>query len=386
MKKQIIILCLFSIQLSAQNKDPNPHFPELKISVPCSAEFIKNYKGKWLIHDPKLSPISVYDYHDEVMIRLNAINNLVRQIYPEPTSVDVGWVGEFAKTSFADEVKFVPVQDRDPEETKTKTNTVYRYRYNCILFPWYCTDNPNEIMNMYPEGGSGSIVIRANDLEILNQNYAGGDEWRIDGRPIKRKMFAAGNWKGYDMMSYVGGIYADAASEHYVLISRDGILPYIPVTRKQFLDRAIAYVMRWYDELTKKMLQANEALPTQFCSPQEEINNQKARNTKAKNDALKKLHDALEKTTKDGLLDAAAVVRIDPLLMNEGPVFQSEAEGGCMLATENPSYFRKELPKYVPQFFVIELMPGDPKHSNMNFKNIIEENFPVEKIKAMIDK
>jgi hypothetical protein len=97
-----------SVQLSAQNNDPNPHFPKVKISGPCNQQFLDNYKGKWLTHDPTLSPISVNDYHDEVMKRLNAINALIRQIYPEPTSADAGWVGEFAKTSFADEVKFVP--------------------------------------------------------------------------------------------------------------------------------------------------------------------------------------------------------------------------------------------------------------------------------------
>ena len=378
MKKQIIILLLISAHAWGQN----PHFPKVKITVPCSDEFIKNYKGKWLIHEP----VSVPDYHDEVMRRLNAMNDLVRQIYPEPTGADAGWSGEFAKTSFADEVKYIPVQDRDPEETKTKINPVYRYNYSCILFPWNCTGKQNEIMNMYPEGSSGSIVIRANDLEILNENYVDANEWTIDGRPIKRKMFTTGKWKGYDMMSSVGGIYANAASEHFVLISRDGVLPYIPITRKQYLDRATQYIARYYDELTKKLLQANEALPAQFRSLQTEIDAQKARNTKMKNDALKKLQDELEKTTKDGLLNAPAVVRIDALLMNEGPVFQSEAEGGCMLATENPNYFRKELPKYVPQFFVMELMSGDIQHSNMNFKQIIDENFPIEKLKVMIDK
>jgi len=241
-------------------------------------------------------------------------------------------------------------------------------------------------MNMYPEGTSGSIVIRANDLQILNENYADANEWTIDGRPIKRKLFAAGQWKGYDMMSSVGGFYADPASEHFVLISREGMLPYIPVTRKQYLDRAIQYVTRYYEELIQNAIQNNAALPPQVRLSEEYLDKQKTQYTNAKNEALKKLHDALEKSTKDGLLDTPAVVRIDPLLMNEGTVFQSEAEGGCMLVTENPSYFRKELPKYVPQFFVIELMPGDPNHSNMNFKHIIDENFPIEKLKAMIDK
>ena len=188
MKKQIIIVLLFSIHASAQNA----HFPKVKITAPCSDEFIKNYKGKWLI--PDLSPISV-DFH-EALKRLNAINVFVRNIYPEPTGADAGWVGEFTKTSFADEVKFVPVKDRDPEETKTKINPVYRYNYTCGLAPWVCTGNPNEIMNMYPEGSSGFVSIRGNDLEILNNNYADANEWTIDGRPIKRKMFAAGKRTG----------------------------------------------------------------------------------------------------------------------------------------------------------------------------------------------
>ncbi|TMI91763.1 MAG: hypothetical protein E6H08_12880, partial [Bacteroidetes bacterium] len=172
MKKQLIILFLFSLQASAQNT----HFPKVKISVPCNDEFTNNYKGKWLIHEPVNAP----DYHDEAMRRLNAMNDLIRQIYPQPIGGDAGWSGEFAKSSFADDVKFVPVKDRDPEETKTRINLVYRYIYSFVLFPWMCTSNPNEIMNMYPEGSSGSIVIRANDLQILNQNYADANEWTID--------------------------------------------------------------------------------------------------------------------------------------------------------------------------------------------------------------
>jgi hypothetical protein len=34
-------------------------------------------------------------------------------------------------------------------------------------------------------------------------------------------------------------------------------------------------------------------------------------------------------------------------------VFTTEKENGVTLVTENPDYFRKDLPKYVPQFFVL---------------------------------
>ena len=378
MNKQIIIILFFSIQASAQN----PHFPKIRISDPCSDAFISNYKGKWLIHEP----IDINEYHNEVVNRLNAIQDLVHQTYPQPIGVDVSWGISSAKTSFADEVKYVLVRDRDLEETTTKTNPVYRFTYGCSLCPWLCTGNPNEMYNGYPEIGGTGLKIEANQLNILNGNVMGSDEWTIDGRPIKTKMFTVGKWKGYDILSIVGGYYADQRSSQYILISRDGMLPYIPVTRKQYLDRAIQYTISFYDDLNKMIQKNNDALPAQVRSSKEEIDNQKAQNTKAKNDTLKKLHDELEKTTRDSLLDEPAVVRLDPLLMNEGLVFLPESEGGTMLATENPNYFRKDLPKYVPQFFIIEMIGWDGKEWSMNFKRAIEENFPIEKLKAMIDK
>jgi ribosomal protein S20 len=138
--------------------------------------------------------------------------------------------------------------------------------------------------------------------------------------------------------------------------------------------------------INKKSQENNDALPVQVRTPQQEIDNQKAQDTKAKTDALKKLHDELDKTTKEGLLDAPAVVRLDPLLVNEGPVFLPESEGCTLLATENPNYFRKDLPKYVPQFFILEVIVTDTKSRFMNFKRIIDDNFPIEKLKAIIDK
>lgn len=330
--------------------------------------------------------MSVTDYRDEVVRRFNAIHDLVRETYPQPMGVDISSGGSFAKTSFADEVKYVLVRDRDWEETTIKTNPVYRLGYGCTLFPWICTDSPNEIYNGYPEIPVGGLSIEANSLSILNGNVmGGGNEWTIDGRPIKTKMFKIGSWKGYDLLSDVP-TNVGQSSMQFVLISRDGMLPYIPITRKQYLDRAIQYATKFYDDLIKRMQEANDALPAQVRTPQEEIDAQKIRNKKAETDALKKLHDELDKTTKDGLLDEPAVVRLDPLLMNEGPVFLPESEGGTLLATENPNYFRKDLAKYVPQFFILELNNGTVKGASVNFRKIVEENFPIEKLKTMIDK
>src|SRR6185369_11378723 len=88
-----------------------------------------------------------------------------------------------------------------------------------------------------------------------------------------------------------------------------------------------------------------------------------ARNTnlKLKNDAVKRLQDELQKTTNDGSLNAPAVVGADPLGMSEGAIFLAESKGGIMLTIENPKYFRKDLPAYVPQFFVVSWTSGKYK-------------------------
>jgi hypothetical protein len=56
-----------------------------------------------------------------------------------------------------------------------------------------------------------------------------------------------------------------------------------------------------------------------------------------------------------------------------------------LLTTENPNYFRKDLPAYIPQTFVLAWMWGTKKWET-DFRKTIEENFPIEKLQAMIDK
>ncbi len=56
-----------------------------------------------------------------------------------------------------------------------------------------------------------------------------------------------------------------------------------------------------------------------------------------------------------------------------------------MLVTPDPGYFNMKLPHYVPQFMVL-LWEWDKNAPALDFKKQIEENFPVEKLQAMLDK
>ena len=372
MRKQIIILLLFSIHASAQNAK----FPKLKISVPCNQEFLDNYKGKWLIPDNTLFNGPNNNYSQGAMKRIKDIHELVKQAYPQPMGSDAIWHGSYITTYFGDKVKYVTENDRTQKESVT-TTLLDGWKYNTVLLAWFCSEQANEIRNGYPDAGGGNaITVEANNLQILNGEFMDDDGWTVDGRPIKRKMPVIGKWKGYDIMATNGGVYAQQNNEYYILIPRNNILPYIPVTRKQYLDRAIAYAGKFYD----KIIASTEQIPDK--AERDETRN---RNLKAKNDAVKKLQNELEKTTQDGLLDSAAVVGTDLLVMNEGPIFLPEKDGGTMLAIENPNYFRKDLPSYVPQLFVLSWTWGTYKWCT-DFKKAIEENFPIERLKTMIDK
>lgn len=369
----IIFLFLF-VHANAQNA----RFPKVKLSVPCTEEFANNYQGKWLITKNASS------YSADVKKRFQQINELLHETYPEPMGGDAAWNGSFTKNSFANQVKYEWNQNQMFNEEPVKINTVYSYYYNLVIYPWYCCST-GEICNIYPEisGGVG-LSIYGNYLQkVIQGNYIRekGYEWTIAGRPVKIKSPAAGKLMGYDIMTSEGGpSVLPLTTTRMIMITRRGMLPYIPVTRKQYFDKTIPFVTKYYDD--------NIAYTDQITDKaydQTDKEDSKKALAKLKNDALKRLKDELENTTKAGLLNAPAIVRYDPLLQTEGPVFTTEEEGGNMLVTENPDYFRKDLPNHVPQIFIIS-WSWNNKPYGMRFKTTIEENFPIEKLQAMIDK
>lgn len=338
-------------------------------------------RGKWINPPNKLAQEMNKTLAVEVAKRLNAIHKLIMEAYPIPTGADAGWGGIMVNTTFADKVKFEMNQNGMLNEERVKTNPVSELRYNLILYPYRCGRQPNEIENIFPIiSGNTGMSINANNLTVLNSEILPWsdmtDEMTIEGRPIKYKMPIMTTWKGYDVLTQEGGSNAALFDTHYMLISRKGMLPYIPVTRKQYLDRAIAYVTKTYDS----WIASADKIPDK-----DQAAESKKVYIKSKEDALKKYQDALEESTKNGLLESPAIVLTGLMVESLGEIFSTEAKGGRMLATENPNYFRKDLPKYVPQFFILRWGWGNDPWS-LRFRNAIEENFPIEKIQEMIDK
>jgi len=413
MKKQITILIPLLLHLFSFAQ----HGKVIKINTsPCNDKFVDTYPGIWLPPNITFTDGSLTKLQQQELTKLfQTYFNFVKEAYPNPSGADGYWAASGEKAFFANQVKFLP----NAEEESIKKNQVTRFDFNLSLFFYYCKSS-QEISTGFPDGewsGCG-LNISANSLDNICKNvgsFRGDNRWRIDGRPIKLKLIVVGKWKGYDLCKQYGGSLKNESSVHYVLVSRPGILPYIPVTRKQYLDIAIPYITKFYDDqladLDKTPLRSIEEqeaiknkkieeykkkypsnpgmlkqyLPT-YTTDQQELERKKNIILKSKNDDLKKYHDEWDRDTKERLLGTPAIIAGDVEMMSERPVFTTEEQGGNLLITDNPDYFRKDLPATVPQFFVIAWWWDNGAPWRMRFKNAIEENFPVEKLGAMIDK
>jgi hypothetical protein len=112
---------------------------------------------------------------------------------------------------------------------------------------------------------------------------------------------------------------------------------------------------------------------------------------KMKKDGINRYEKELEKAKADNLLDAPAEIYSPFTVSDNTPIFATGPEGGKMLVTANPAYIRKDLPKYVPQFMVVywKWVSDWPKYGGEQgayYKKMLETNFPIEKLQAMIDK
>ena len=103
---------------------------------------------------------------------------------------------------------------------------------------------------------------------------------------------------------------------------------------------------------------------------------------KNKEQELKKFTDELEKTTRQGLLDSPAMIRS---MYESILIFDTDPLQASMVVIENRDYIRKDLPKHVPQLFVVNWEWSDwaPQEK---IAEIMEKDFPYEKLQAMIDK
>jgi hypothetical protein len=409
MKKKIIILLLagFPIITLGQGR-------ATKTNGPCTAEMAYNHKGRWvnsgdLFFDNKLGSQS------EMIKRLDEIHKMVLALYPEPLGYDLAWHRVIRNNTFGGKVTSDKTRDGVIRHYRTLQGIPVADNYYTVgIYNYLCNyDTKNEIVGGFPGATSAGLDIRINCLD----NFIGTDAgscMRINGIPVGMRLPVQGTWKGYEI-----AYNPLSSSTRSILIHRQGMLPYIPVTRKQYLDHSIEHLteimndaiklqmdmplrsLKEQEDEKKKKLEkfekdfgkdpkrlksAVDYYLAGYKTEQDERDERVKKLTKTSETLVKEYRDELENSRKSGMLDSAATVLDWHPAQTGGQIFFTEKQGGKMLVIDNPAYLRKDLPKYVPQFMTLHWSTHDDHPPEAKFGEVIKTKFPVEKLAAMIDR
>lgn len=311
----------------------------------CNDSLIMSIKGTWSKYpqQPKSLPVTKAEL-DQAIKNMSAFHQLLLNVYPEGIGCEPQVNMTNPHPSF-----YVP--------------SVYSYNYYTAIFPYVCIkDKP---VNIKKTNTTFRVIVNNFEMFWLRANFF------IAGQEIFYRQRKAGNWNGYS------AYYSE--EQPLVMLTRKDMLPYKPVTRKEYLDYMI------HDEDSSLTNMAN--LYNKDNDPS--MKQQATEITKRKNNILKIFREELVKCSKQNLLDSPAVVngiRNVTFSDNTG-IFTTEEKGGTALFKINQAYFRKDLPKYVPQFIIVRIQGGeDGSISERYFAKIMKEKFPFDALQAMIDK
>jgi hypothetical protein len=350
----------------------------------------RNAKGKWirLVNDYYPNKTFPSNQYSQLYTRIDKIADMFQQAYPQPTAIEAEWYRSIRGAAI---VKNGPVP----------------YQFNSLYLDWYCNPNLHKLMLASETGTWAFVYINSFGWFMTDQydkaglSIEGADAWLL---PKK-----IGEWKGLPLYKPSGS--GDRNST--VLITRNNQLPYKPVSRLQFLQSLKAKI-----EADKKIQHDAGEKQVVRSAAEEEAAKQKGlqdiektvgpkyweqrkagylKNYKTDEQRkqenirlsdgyfdgrLKPLNDELNNESSNDL-QQPAIVNNDYTSVFKG--FTTDEKGGRMIVLVNTGYFNMQLPKYVPQFIAV-YWSWDKNSSTQNFKKQFEENFPIDKLKAMIDK
>jgi len=314
-------------------------------TTPCNDSLLMSIKGKWnkYSQQPMEKPVTKAEF-DQVTKKMEAFHQLLQEAYPQGFGCE-------------------PQVNMINPHPAFYTPSVYSYYYYTAIFPYLCINNKP----VKADATNTTCRVIANDFE----KFWTSTQFFINGQEVFYRQPRAGKWNGYD------AYYSE--EQPLVMLTRKDMLPYKSVTRKQYLD----YMIHYFDSLYTGM--ANQFKNADDPSMKE----QAAAITTNKNEILKVYKNELGKSDEKELLDSAAVVKgIGNVRFSEDTdIFIPEEKGGTVLLMINTAYFRKDIPKYVPQFMVVRIQGGeDGTISEIYFAKMMKGKFPFEKLQAMIDK
>lgn len=356
----------------------------------CNDEIIMNKKGSWISRSNSIvfpdKSFSKSEYKN-IFTRHDKIKQLVQNIFPNPMGFEPRCNGVLDGGSY---IKDGPIPSQ----------------FNIYFYAYYCSYNNKLLLE---DETRNWIRFFINTFGWLAERM--GDDWDMDG---KNKTFfrlgrKTGEWNGYPV--YESPLTLNMKHK-IVLIHRDGQLPYIPVTEKQYIEALKMKLEKGKQEMIeveigkeKKILDAiaktekntpapykqkvlddlQKQLETFYKNKESNIQKTSTRY----NDKIDFLNKMLASRSENQLNSQAFISKYSdgdsPLNFTK---FIREEDGGFPVARFNAKYFIQSLPRYVPQFMALYWgWSEDPivKNPTAVYKTTFEEKFPVALLKKLID-
>ena len=411
MKKQVIVFFLLIIRLSSFGQNSNA----VKTTDPCTEEISANTPGEWKKWSEKFNYIKEAQ-KKELNDRIDILHNILLKMYPKPAGVVVRVSRNATNGYFGATRRYSRNQDDALSFDYVNTLPITRASYDANFSPHYCAGSlgtARTFVSGWTNENSDGIGLNINDFGNLADPLPSDDDWTINGLPVRKLVpVMPEKWKGYVQYGDVRG------RGRHILIHRAGMLPYIPVTRKQYLDRCIEFTTRLHNKVIEdirhmpvrspeeqekekkakldkfqkqfandeKKLKANvDYYLSQYKTDQQVRDERVTKAIEIKNSELKIFNDELEKTTREGLLNSPAIILA--MYYTVPAVFETDPTKGNMLIIENPDYIRRDLPGYVPQFMVLQWKWNPDRYqAHKPQEKLFLEDFPIGTLQAMIDK
>ena len=351
----------------------------------CDASVIMSVKGKWVTGDDNIvSPEKTFprNQYNQLNSRIDKIAAMFQQAYPQPTGIEAKWY-------------------RSVRDAAVVKNGPIPYQFNSLYQGWYCNQNLHKLM-LGTETGTWAFVW-VNSFGWFMTDQFDKASITIEGVVAYMLPRKIGEWKGFPCYEH-----SEGKNEKLVLITRNNQLPYRPVSRLQFLQSIKIKV----EGQKKEQIDAERKQPVRTDAEEEEAkrkglaayskqtpghdasylkNYKTAKQLKEEdiertenyfNDRLKPIDDALNSQDKDALQQP---VIVDNNYISFFKKFTTEEKGGRMMVFVNNDYFNTKLPRSAPQLIVL-YWSWDKNGAALNFNKAMEENFPINELKEMIDK
>jgi hypothetical protein len=276
---------------------------------------------------------------------------------------------------------------------------VIPYRYTASFFPYHCNKTRGDLVTDPNYLTVNSAEIAANDLRYVLEELDG--EYDLNGHPVKLFKLAATKGTLHGLTVYKPFAYDGSSA---VVLSHHGRLPYRALTQREYLQAVKA---RWEKELAETAGMA-DVQEREIRAQMEEVKKELTGDTLAT--VLKGLNAQLVAVASQREARARAqakmrdqeVAPIDryltttpeselrrvaiPKAPGDHRGFTTEQDGGNQIVVLDESYVNKSLPPHAAQVLVMYWY-NDPVYAGSRlFRERVEQGFPFEKLKAMVDR